>query len=131
MKIITDSQSIQETLTFVALAAHEEEDTRERVRQNNETGELKTDRHGQKTYSVGIKVLEDGREARDTYVNVRTAGDIPALVPLKPVGEVEVNFYSTRTGGITVITVDGFEPAIAAPAAQAPAQSRPVRKENH
>jgi hypothetical protein len=127
MKIITNSEAIQETLNFVALAAASESDVAERKRQH-EDGRLKTDRHGQATYSVSVKVLEDGQESRDTYVNVRKPSDVPALVPLKPVGEVEINIYSTRSGAITVITVDGFEPAI--PARQAP-QGQPTRKENN
>lgn len=127
MKIITTSEAIQETLTFIALTPVNEAEVAERQRAR-EDGTLKTDRHGKPTYSVsGLKILEDGQEARDTYVNVRTPADIPALTPLKPVGEVEVNVYSTRSGAITVITVDSF--VSATPVRQAPTQGQPVRKQ--
>lgn len=127
MKIITNSEAIQETLTFIALTPVSEDEVADRQRAR-EDGTLKTDRHGKPTYSVAVKVLEDGQEARDTYINVRTPAAIPALTPLKPVGEVEVNVFSTRSGAITVITVDRFEVATA-PARQAsPQQGQPVRK---
>lgn len=128
MKIITTSEAIQETLTFIALAEQVGSETQERLRKR-EDNSLKTDRHGAATYSVNVKVLDEGQEARDTYINVREPAAIPALTPLKPVGEVEINVFSTRSGAITVITVDKFEPAV--PARQAPVQGQPTRKENN
>lgn len=115
MRIITDAKSIMETLSFVSLSGATKEDTVDRLRsKKDDAGNIeryKEDRHGNKTYSVDVKVLDDGREERDVYLSVREPSDFPALTPLKPVGEVEINTFGTRTGMITTIVVDRFEPA--------------------
>lgn len=112
MRIISNAELLKETMTFIALMPAEKEDVAERLRvrkddSGNQTG-MKTDRHGSNTYSVQIKVIDhNSREARNTYISVREPADIPALTPLVPVGEVEINTF----GDVMTICVDNFVPA--------------------
>lgn len=112
MRILTNSELIKDTMTFIALTAASKEDIAERLRvrrddNGNQTG-MKTDRHGNNTYTVQVKVIDhDGREGRNVYVSVREPSDIPALTPLVPVGEVEINTF----GDVMTIVCDKFVPA--------------------